>query len=116
MIEHLIRKMTFGPVPVAHICNPSYSGGRDQEDYGSKPAQANSSQDPISKKPILKRADGGAKGVGLRSSPSNRKKKKGRKVTLEPSLKGQVGVNLACIRAGGWGGKGFWKQTISAVG
>jgi hypothetical protein len=27
----------------------------DQEDHGSKPAQANSSQDPISKKPITKR-------------------------------------------------------------
>jgi hypothetical protein len=34
---------------VAHICNSSYSGGRDQEDRGSKPAWANSSQDPISK-------------------------------------------------------------------
>jgi hypothetical protein len=34
---------------VAHTCNPNYSGGRDQEDRGSKPAQANSSQDPISK-------------------------------------------------------------------
>jgi hypothetical protein len=28
---------------VAHAHNPSYSGGRDQEDHGSKPAQANSS-------------------------------------------------------------------------
>jgi hypothetical protein len=28
---------------VAHTCNPSYSGGRDQEDLGSKPAQANTS-------------------------------------------------------------------------
>jgi hypothetical protein len=27
--------------PVAHACNPSYSGGRDQEDRGLKPAQAN---------------------------------------------------------------------------
>jgi hypothetical protein len=36
-------------VPVAHSCNPSYSGGRDQEDCGLKPAWANSSQDPISK-------------------------------------------------------------------
>jgi hypothetical protein len=27
---------------VAHACSPSYSGGRDQEDHGSKPAQANS--------------------------------------------------------------------------
>jgi hypothetical protein len=26
---------------VAHACNPSYSGDRDQEDQGSKPAQAN---------------------------------------------------------------------------
>jgi hypothetical protein len=25
---------------VAHTCNPSYSGSRDQEDHGSKPAQA----------------------------------------------------------------------------
>jgi hypothetical protein len=39
---------------VAHTCNPSYSGGRDQEDHSSKPAQANSSQDPISKIPITK--------------------------------------------------------------
>jgi hypothetical protein len=23
--------------PVAHACNPSYSGGRDQEDHSSKP-------------------------------------------------------------------------------
>jgi hypothetical protein len=29
---------------VAHACNASYSGGRDQEDRGSKPAQANSSR------------------------------------------------------------------------
>jgi hypothetical protein len=34
-------------VLVAHACNPSYSGGRDQENHGSKPAQGNSSQDPI---------------------------------------------------------------------
>jgi hypothetical protein len=43
------------PVLVAHAGNPSYLGGRDQEDRGSKPAQANSSQDPISKKPITKK-------------------------------------------------------------
>jgi hypothetical protein len=40
---------------VAHACNPSYSGGRDQEDHGSKPAQANSSPDPNLKKPIIKK-------------------------------------------------------------
>jgi hypothetical protein len=35
--------------PVAHTCNPSYSGVRDQEDQSSKPTWANSSWDPISK-------------------------------------------------------------------
>jgi hypothetical protein len=33
---------------VAHVCNPSYSGGREQEDHGLKPARANSLTDPIS--------------------------------------------------------------------
>jgi hypothetical protein len=42
-------------VPVAHACNPSYSGGRNQKDYGSKPAQANSSQDPILRTVITKK-------------------------------------------------------------
>jgi hypothetical protein len=36
----------FGLEPVAHACNPSYSGGRDQEDLSSKTAWANSLQDP----------------------------------------------------------------------
>jgi hypothetical protein len=40
---------------VAHACNPSYLGGRDQEDHSSKPAWANSSQDPILKKHITKK-------------------------------------------------------------
>jgi hypothetical protein len=47
-------------VLVAHTYNPSYSGGRGQ-DRGSKPAQANSSQNPISKKKKIhhkKRAGG----------------------------------------------------------
>jgi hypothetical protein len=35
--------------PVAQAYNPSFSGGRDQEDQGSKPAWENSSQNPISK-------------------------------------------------------------------
>jgi hypothetical protein len=33
---------------VVHACNPSYSGGSDREDWGSKPAWRNSSWDPIS--------------------------------------------------------------------
>jgi hypothetical protein len=46
-------------VLVAHTYNPSYSGSRDQEDRGSKPTSANSSQDPISKKPIKKKKRAG---------------------------------------------------------
>jgi hypothetical protein len=51
-------KNKIGWVPVAHTCNPSYSGGRDQEDRGSTPTQINSSQDPLLKKPCTKRAGG----------------------------------------------------------
>jgi hypothetical protein len=50
---------------VAHIYNPSYSGGRDQVDQSSKPTQANSSRDLISKNPITKNWAGGvAQGEG----------------------------------------------------
>jgi hypothetical protein len=53
-------------VLVAHACNPSYLGGRDQEEHSSKLAHANSLQDPILKKkktPSWKRADGVAQGI-----------------------------------------------------
>jgi hypothetical protein len=40
--------------PEVFTYNPSCFGGRDQDDRGSKPAQANSLQDPISRKPITK--------------------------------------------------------------
>jgi hypothetical protein len=40
---------------VAHACNPSYSGGRDQEDHGLKPAQANSSARPYLEKTFHKK-------------------------------------------------------------
>jgi hypothetical protein len=49
---------------VAHNCDPSYSGGRAQKDHSSKPAQANSSRDPILKIPNTKRAGGVAQDVG----------------------------------------------------
>jgi hypothetical protein len=34
---------------MAHTCNPSYLGGWDQEEYGSRSAQENSLQDLISR-------------------------------------------------------------------
>jgi hypothetical protein len=40
---------------MAHACNPTYSGGKDQEAHGLKPDWANSLQDPILKTPITKK-------------------------------------------------------------
>jgi hypothetical protein len=60
---------------VAHTCNPSYSGGRDQEDLGSKLTQAISSRDPILEKTIMKRAGGVAQGEGSEFKPQYCKKK-----------------------------------------
>jgi hypothetical protein len=37
-IKEMQIKTTIKPVLVAHTCNPSNSGGRDQEDRSSKPA------------------------------------------------------------------------------
>jgi hypothetical protein len=60
---------------VAHICNPSYSGGRDQEDPGSKPARANSSGRPYLEKPFTKiRLVEWFKMKALSSSPSTANK------------------------------------------
>jgi hypothetical protein len=60
-------------VPVTHACNPSYSGGRDQEYCSSKPAQVNSWQDPILKNPSQK-AGATLQGVGSEFKPQNQKK------------------------------------------
>jgi hypothetical protein len=61
---------------VAHAYNPSYSGGRHQEDRGSKPAWGNSLRDSILKNPSQKRAGGMAQGVGPEFKSQYHKKKK----------------------------------------
>jgi hypothetical protein len=67
----------FSWVPVAHTCNPSYSGGSDQEDRCLKPAQANSFERPyLEKNSSQKRAGGVAQGEGLEFKLQYRKKKK----------------------------------------
>jgi hypothetical protein len=50
---------------VADFCNPSYSGGRDQEYHNSKPSGANSSSSrtPSYKIPSLRGASGVAQDV-----------------------------------------------------
>jgi hypothetical protein len=62
--------------PVAHVCNPSYSGGRDQENRGSKPAWTNRSRDPILKNPLQKGLVEWLKVQALSSSSTAKKKKK----------------------------------------
>jgi hypothetical protein len=74
--ENCRRHGKKGQAPVTYTCNPSYLGGRDQEDCSSKLAQANSSQDPISKIPNTKRAGGVAQGVGPEFKHQCHKKKK----------------------------------------
>jgi hypothetical protein len=61
-------------VLVAHAYNLTYSGGRGQEDCGSKPALANSLRDPISKIPITKKDGEVAQGVGPELNPVLQKK------------------------------------------
>jgi hypothetical protein len=54
---------------MAHVCSPSYLGGRDQGDGSLKPGWANSLQDPILKNPLQKRAGGVTQGVGPEFKP-----------------------------------------------
>jgi hypothetical protein len=59
-IHPLFFLKVLSQVPVAPAYNPSYSGGRDQEDQGLKPALESSLQDPISKKKTTQKMGGGA--------------------------------------------------------
>jgi hypothetical protein len=63
-------------VPEPHACNLNYSGGKDQEDRGSKPTRANNLARPCFEKPFKKRAGGVAQGVGPAFKPQYHKKKK----------------------------------------
>jgi hypothetical protein len=80
---------------MADSYNRSCSGGRDQENHSSKPAQSSSSRDPIAKHPTQKRAGRVAQVVELlpskcESLSSNlrieEKKKSGTRVPLTESL------------------------------
>jgi hypothetical protein len=65
-----------GRVLVAHACNPSYSGGRDQEDHSSKPSWANNLRPYLEKSFTKKGLLKWLKVKALISSPSTEKKKK----------------------------------------
>jgi hypothetical protein len=74
---------------MTHACNPSYSGGRGQgqEDHSSKPAWANSSQDPILKNTHHEKglvAWLKVKALSLSPTMAKRKKKKESGSVLDP--------------------------------
>jgi hypothetical protein len=72
---------------VADTCNPCYSGSKDQEDHSSKPAWANSSKDPISKKTYHKKGLAEWLQVkALNSSHSTAKKKKKKEIKNKNKL------------------------------
>jgi hypothetical protein len=81
---------------VAHISDPRYSRGRDQENCGLKPARANSSLRPYLKKPFTKKGlVEWLKVTALSSSSSTRKKKKKKSVhqhTFKETNSGPVKV------------------------
>jgi hypothetical protein len=68
---------------VAHACNPSYSGGRDQKDHSSKPAWAKQFPRTYLKKPHHKK--GLVEWLRVLSSSPNtaKKKKKVKRKTIE---------------------------------
>jgi hypothetical protein len=72
----LKKKKNTEPGTVVSRPNPSYSGGRDQEDRSSKPAEAKSLSDPILKNPSQKGSAEWLKVKALSLSPSTIKKKK----------------------------------------
>jgi hypothetical protein len=75
-LEVGIKIFHYSQAPVAHACNPSYLGGRDQEDQDSNSAQANSLRDPNLKYPIQNRAGGVAQVVTKDSKFGNKIVKK----------------------------------------
>jgi hypothetical protein len=85
----IFKRGELSGAPVTHACIPSYSGGRDQEDCGLKPAQANSSCDPHLKKTLhKKRAGGVAQGVGPELELQYHKKKNLKKGKTEAGCGG----------------------------
>jgi hypothetical protein len=69
---------------VAHSCNPSNSGGRDQEDRSSNPARAKSSRPRLKDTQHKKKAGGMAHGGGSEFKPQRHRK--GKRVRVVTNL------------------------------
>jgi hypothetical protein len=68
---------------VAHICNPSYSGSREQGDHSSKPARQIIHETLSRRNPSQKRAGGVAQGEGHEFKPQYCKKKKKKRTNVK---------------------------------
>jgi hypothetical protein len=62
-LAFLLSEELFGQAPVTYTCNPGYLGSWDWEDFSSRPAQADSSWDPISKITTAKWTGGVAQAI-----------------------------------------------------
>jgi hypothetical protein len=74
---------------VAYACDPSYSGGRDQEDHSLKPAQGSSLKNPSQKS-----ASGVSQGVGPEFKPQycQEKNKKEKEEIFHSWKNGRMGI------------------------
>jgi hypothetical protein len=66
----VLKKEIKGQAPVSHACDPSYSGGRDQEDHGLSQSREIIQKTLSQKNPLQKRAGGAAQGVGPELIPA----------------------------------------------
>jgi hypothetical protein len=109
---------------VAVACNPSYSGGRDQEERGSKPAPAKQFGNHLSRKKTLPQKKGWWS--GSRGRPQYRKERKKSQACvarslLVPSLfqfctcltAARTALHCKRTRGGGWGGARPRAQKLS---
>jgi hypothetical protein len=69
MTLQILLKSMGGPGTGAHACNPSYAGGKDQEDCSSKSAWVKTHHKPYLEKPITKRAGEVARDRGREFKP-----------------------------------------------
>jgi hypothetical protein len=92
-----LEKHYSGQVAVAYTYKPSYSGGRDQENHGSKPVWANSSPDLISKKPFIEKGWWSVQGVDPEFKPQYHKKTKPTHITQNTTTYNSTSVNILVL-------------------
>jgi hypothetical protein len=97
---------------VAHPYNPSYSGDRDLQDFSSKSARANSSRDPIAKKPFTKKQ----LKEWLKLKPKKKKKKeKFCKVLRKSMIHSELIFILRCEVQDNYFSRDFFQMKVNSL-